>query len=158
MNITRVPGFESETCSRCGGSGNYSYCEMYGTTCFKCGGSGRMLTVRGRAAVAWQRARRTIKVADVQPGMRVRSGTLKPFVVVAVSQELVPTSKSLKDGVWVDNPRYVHLHGEPTGLMTFEHLDIEVLPRTPAEQVAEREAAIAYQATLTKAGKPRVRS
>lgn len=25
-------------CSRCGGTGNHSYCEMYGTTCFKCSG------------------------------------------------------------------------------------------------------------------------
>lgn len=29
-----------ETCSRCGGSGHYSYCDMYGTRCFKCAGSG----------------------------------------------------------------------------------------------------------------------
>lgn len=29
-----------KTCSRCGGSGEYSFCQMHGTTCFKCGGSG----------------------------------------------------------------------------------------------------------------------
>ena len=29
-----------ETCSRCGGSGNYSYNPMNGTTCFKCNGLG----------------------------------------------------------------------------------------------------------------------
>jgi rRNA maturation protein Nop10 len=29
-----------ETCSRCGGSGRYSWCQMYGDTCFKCGGKG----------------------------------------------------------------------------------------------------------------------
>lgn len=28
-------------CSRCGGSGNYSYNPLHGTTCFKCGGSGK---------------------------------------------------------------------------------------------------------------------
>jgi hypothetical protein len=27
-----------ETCSRCGGSGHYSFCPMYGTKCFKCSG------------------------------------------------------------------------------------------------------------------------
>jgi hypothetical protein len=32
-----------DTCSRCHGSGNYSYCQRYGTTCFKCGGSGKTL-------------------------------------------------------------------------------------------------------------------
>jgi len=27
-----------KTCSRCGGSGHYSYNQMYGTVCFKCNG------------------------------------------------------------------------------------------------------------------------
>jgi hypothetical protein len=38
-----------ETCTRCGGSGEYSYCQSHGTRCFKCGGSGKQafrLTVR----------------------------------------------------------------------------------------------------------------
>lgn len=30
-------------CSRCGGSGNYSYCPSHGTTCFKCGGHGKQM-------------------------------------------------------------------------------------------------------------------
>jgi len=28
----------TKTCPRCGGTGNYSFNQMYGTTCFKCGG------------------------------------------------------------------------------------------------------------------------
>ncbi len=31
------------TCSRCGGSGRYSYCQMYGDRCFGCSGSGKGL-------------------------------------------------------------------------------------------------------------------
>ena len=31
------------TCSRCGGSGRYSYCQMYGDRCFGCNGSGKGL-------------------------------------------------------------------------------------------------------------------
>lgn len=31
---------KAESCSRCGGCGEYSRCAMYGTTCFKCRGSG----------------------------------------------------------------------------------------------------------------------
>lgn len=27
-------------CPRCGGSGKYSFCTMYGDTCFKCNGLG----------------------------------------------------------------------------------------------------------------------
>lgn len=29
-----------KVCGRCGGSGHYSFCPMYGTTCFGCGGTG----------------------------------------------------------------------------------------------------------------------
>jgi hypothetical protein len=33
----------AEPCTRCGGSGSYSYCQMYGTRCFGCNGGGTML-------------------------------------------------------------------------------------------------------------------
>lgn len=36
--------YESETCTRCAGSGRYSYCQMYGDRCFKCQGKGRTYT------------------------------------------------------------------------------------------------------------------
>jgi len=35
-----------KTCNRCGGSGSYSYCQMYGTKCFGCAGAG-MVAVPG---------------------------------------------------------------------------------------------------------------
>jgi len=38
--------FETNTCGRCGGSGNYSYNQMHGSTCYGCGGSGLKLTKR----------------------------------------------------------------------------------------------------------------
>lgn len=44
--------FETTKCSRCMGSGHYSRCEMYGTTCFGCHGTGKVLSKRGRAALA----------------------------------------------------------------------------------------------------------
>lgn len=31
-----------QVCSRCGGGGHYSYCQMYGTKCFKCRGKGEV--------------------------------------------------------------------------------------------------------------------
>ena len=31
------------SCTRCGGSGEHSFCPMYGTTCFKCWGSGAVV-------------------------------------------------------------------------------------------------------------------
>src|ERR1017187_656491 len=41
---------ETETCSRCGGCGRYSYCQRFGDTCFKCSGVGKVYTKRGQAA------------------------------------------------------------------------------------------------------------
>ncbi len=32
-----------QACTRCEGSGKYSWCQTYGDTCFKCGGSGKAL-------------------------------------------------------------------------------------------------------------------
>ena len=39
--------YHRETCSRCGGTGQYSYCSAYGTMCFKCNGSGNQISKIG---------------------------------------------------------------------------------------------------------------
>jgi hypothetical protein len=44
--------YETAPCSRCGGSGRYSYCPGYGDRCFKCGGNGLQVSRRGKAAMA----------------------------------------------------------------------------------------------------------
>lgn len=41
QTAVKIPVIATRPCSRCGGSGHYSYCQMYGTRCFKCGGSGK---------------------------------------------------------------------------------------------------------------------
>jgi len=33
----------ADVCSRCGGSGEYSFCQAHGTTCFKCSGTGKTM-------------------------------------------------------------------------------------------------------------------
>ena len=71
-----IDRFESQPCSRCGGSGSYSYTSEWGSTCFKCGfrkgepGTGYQLTKAGAAArEAWIAANTTTKpAADVQVG------------------------------------------------------------------------------------------
>jgi len=37
---------ENDVCSRCNGSGEYSYSQKYGTVCFKCGGTGKKSIVK----------------------------------------------------------------------------------------------------------------
>ena len=50
MPTTPDPNFETETCTRCGGCGEYSFNLMHGTRCFRCGGKGWTFTTRGAEA------------------------------------------------------------------------------------------------------------
>lgn len=70
-------GFPVERCGRCGGSGTYSFCQMYGDTCFGCSGVGLVYAAKKPAEerAAWRkdlagvtRARR----CEVQAGDRIR--------------------------------------------------------------------------------------
>lgn len=63
--------FEAETCSRCGGSGHYSYCQRYGTTCFKCAGAKQVLTKRGRVAQALYTSLLSRPAYTLQPGDQI---------------------------------------------------------------------------------------
>lgn len=55
----------SVTCSRCGGCGNYSYCQMHGTTCFDCNGTGRGMPKLSAGLVA--AAREAVAAGKLQP-------------------------------------------------------------------------------------------
>lgn len=59
---------ETETCSRCGGTGHYSYNPMHGTICFKCHGSGLQYTKRGWKQKQVERKFRTRKASDYKVG------------------------------------------------------------------------------------------
>lgn len=60
--------FEYKPCGRCGGSGRYSYCQMYGDRCFGCAGRGWVLTKRGAAAARFFREKMMVPMEDVKPG------------------------------------------------------------------------------------------
>lgn len=146
--------FETETCTRCGGSGRHSYCQRYADTCFKCGGSGKALTRRGRAASAFLNSLRsvpagTIQVGDLiywEAGFSAKSGFAK---VTSVGPDTL-------------NPGLLTLALEAPWLAGGASYGCEpkVLVRkgwTAAEKAAQRAQAMAYQASLTKQGKPRKR-
>ena len=63
---------ETEICSRCCGTGNYSYCQSYGTRCFKCHGTGKQLTKRGKIVQARYNELRTLDAMDIKVGMRIK--------------------------------------------------------------------------------------
>lgn len=55
------------TCSRCGGSGRYSFNLIHGTTCYGCGGTGKQKTKPRPKAVRW-----AVLGTDRNTGERVR--------------------------------------------------------------------------------------
>lgn len=151
--------FETETCDRCGGTGMYSYCETYGRTCFQCRGRKVALTKRGRAARQFFDESRKMLVADLKPGMWLWIDGVPGFSrsdkYRIESIEAAPPSKQL-DGTMAPMVEItaVSKKGEHYGIVTYPNSKQTVL-RSKAENDALIEAALIYQASLTKTGKPR---
>lgn len=75
--------FESKVCSRCGGSGNFSFNHKDGTMCYGCNGTGSKLTKRGTAALKFFQDSLTIPASELAVGMRIKESVLsKKFVVI----------------------------------------------------------------------------
>lgn len=145
--------YESDPCTRCGGSGHYSFNQVSGTICFKCRGSGAQLTPRGKAALAFANSLLDRKIeelsgedrfqyVDAFRGRRYNGCTAVEVEGFALSADGTPLpafevrSSSGKVLVVTGAGTKVRLH--PT-----------------AEQMDQ---IIAYQDSLTKAGKPRKRA
>jgi hypothetical protein len=144
--MTRKLLFENVTCSRCAGSGHYSYCQIYGTTCFKCAGDGVTLTARGKAAQAWLTARRKKPGREVVVGDTVLIDGIPGFSASkwAKVTEITGTGAEHKM-VTVDK------RGETLALNGFWDSAVRVAMSKEAAAILKTEA-LAYQATLTKAG------
>jgi hypothetical protein len=144
-------GFEIESCGRCGGSGQYSFNPMDGTRCFGCGGSGYKLTKRGRVAKArfhelLQKKASEVKVGDYlydfiglgagRCWQKVVGNRIDELNKGMIIMELSRKGKSVGSlGLWPG-----------TMVMSVE------CEEDRQEYLAE---ALAYQASLTKLGKPR---
>lgn len=77
---------ESEPCTRCGGSGHYSYCSMYGTVCFRCNGRKRTLTARGAATSTFLRGLREVAGDQIKAGDVIKlDGAVRRVVEVRQS-------------------------------------------------------------------------
>jgi hypothetical protein len=154
---TETRNLERVACSRCGGSGNFSYCPMYGTTCFKCNGKGETLTKRGAAAVEYLRGLRSRKASDLKVGDRIKT-TFGWKEVVRLSPAVQEWRSKTGTGDWVDHRREgvdVVLTGSCCIHCTAEEV-VEVL-LSKDEQERTLTLALEYQAKLTKAGTPRKR-
>src|SRR5215467_1087703 len=159
--------FESEICSRCGGSGHYSYCQMWGTICFKCKGRKRVYTKRGAAAALYLENLRKKAAKDFVPGdllwcdgvpgftkgkfYRVTGTRIKTAAEKAAAgySSLNPATMKMEppthDSIVIDCDGY--------GLETSPDA-MERKGCSAEEKAATMKQALAYQATLTKQGKP----
>lgn len=145
MTIT----YEKETCGRCYGSGQYSFNQVDGSRCYGCGGTGQRLTKRGKAAKAFADTILNVPIDQVQVGQRVTSTCMSGRTTINVQRiERKAHGKRLVDGEWIPM-LCTYLYGE-----THEIAGSGIRVRlTPTAEQAEQ--IMAYQASLTKAGKPR---
>lgn len=151
--------FETEICSRCGGTGEYSYCESHGTKCFKCRGKKVALTKRGATAMQYLEHLQTKEAKDAKVGDTIKVNDLHysyKASIVEIRDE-VQEGSSLKDGVMVP-------YSMPVKVIVTNHskfgrsslqcpLDYKV--RTYPTSDDNKSKALEYQSNLTKAGKPR---
>jgi hypothetical protein len=137
--------FETETCTRCGGCGRYSYCQMYGDTCFKCNGKGKTYTARGQAAKAYYTSLCSAPLSELTVGMEIwcenffgKSGwsAITSIHPDELNEGMVTVETArLSQGVWAKE------------VNTFR-------VRQTAEQVQAKQAqAIAFERSLNKNGK-----
>jgi hypothetical protein len=149
---------ETETCSRCGGSGKYSYCQMYGDTCFKCRGAGKVYTKRGQAAVDFLRTLRSKRADQFKTGelFYMESG---PFnkggfcqiesIRIVTAAEAQAAGNSYK--VDTMNIRFT-AESKMGGFSGLAAGSMHRRALTAAEKSATMQQALDYQDTLTKQG------
>ena len=147
---TPLTEIETVPCSRCGGSGQYSYCSMYGSTCFKCGGAKRVFTKRGLAAHNYLVALRSSPAEHVVPGMLVKmsfgmTGEVHAFAKCTKSE---PNTLNSADG-WLIEAEHPKLGG--VGYHC-NRLTMIRVGQTAERKQATLLQAIKYQSELKKDG------
>jgi hypothetical protein len=156
--------FETQTCTRCHGTGKHSYCERFRDVCFKCQGDGITLTKRGQAAQAYYIASCTIPVTQVKVGDVIQTTGLTHgavaykyrAVVTEITEGVSGARRIVNDVVQPADPVLVlktknPKFGEQTSSMP---LDAKIRVYR-ADDTTRLENALEYQSTLTKVGKVR---
>jgi hypothetical protein len=133
-------GFEKEVCSRCGGTGHYSWCQAYGSKCFKCLGTGYALSKRGTAGMNYYIESLHKDLSDIKIGDYIRFS--------------VGSKWSLFEGVEDDelNPGRITIKTHRSTLGTYP--GTKIMSVVNDDEMTEKQIeAIRYQTRLTKSGK-----
>ncbi len=136
--VTTREMFETTECSRCGGSGHYSYNTMHGSMCYGCKGRGWQLIRNGSKALdAWKAAYTvTVAVRDLVAGDKVMvndSMRGREVCCTVESSELDDINQELNPGYWM-----VRFSSGPIGGHGFVSGDSTL--RRPASQEDKRAA------------------
>ena len=141
--------FEHQTCTRCGGGGKYSFNQMDGDRCYGCSGTGLKLTKRGAAAkVEYQRLLER-PAGEVKVGDSVYDYLSLNGSRVWLKVDSVATS-SLNSDIAIELSR----KGKPAFTRLTSPAAILCSVTTEAQRLGFLAQALAYQAKLTKVGKP----
>lgn len=144
--------FENETCGRCAGTGKFSYNQIDGDRCYGCQGAGVRLTKRGAAAKAFYVESQQTPVAELKPGMFVWDDTFgkaaKFLPLLAIEQS--GSYQQRAEG----RCHYVNVKTSRCGYLVFPDSKVRAV-RDEEHRQQLIQAALAFQSTLTKTGKPR---
>ena len=135
--------YEKSTCGRCAGSGRHSFNMVDGSVCYGCAGSGEKLTKRGAEAKRFADERLETTAAEFTKLTGRRAIFRSPgcpkmvFSAMMVSGAGYTPLCRMKDGTVVE------------GAMTLcASSKVRLIPTDD-----DKEAIMAYQSSLTKAGK-----
>lgn len=145
--------FEAKFCSRCGGSGKFLFNVMDGDRCYGCHGSGIQLTARGKAAKAHLISLQQIQVSELRPGMFIFDNEINKFLPI-LEIGTKPCGWQIVGG------ERIPLIGINTRRYSLGLIGTSVVRavRSEEERRAQVAAALEYQGTLTKQGKPSKRA
>jgi hypothetical protein len=130
--------FERVECSRCGGTGRYSFNLKDGNKCYGCKGKGLKLTKRGTAANKWMTEKLLVNVEDIVIGDRIQDGGTR-FTVMGIKI----ADESISFGA--------KFNGEPWEMGFLKGSKVKTIPSNENREALLIQA-IEYQSTLTKQG------
>lgn len=147
--IKSLHPLETTPCTRCGGSGSYSFCTAHGSRCFKCGGKKRVQTKRAAIAVAYITSLRV----DIKPAKELALGDVVKYDSFYTNQrgwaEITKVESSLLNAGHIS----YEVKGVNMSMGMHGNTTVEVLhERLPANDTWLQ--GIALQNSLTKMGKP----
>ena len=143
---TNKAGFEVTTCSRCGGTGHYSFNQINGTTCFGCNGGKVKLTARGAAAHALFVASTSVPTSEIVVGDKIfRDGGWRLVRSITLRPAAARYNGVSYDYISLETQRIVYSQSPAT---------LVRVSRGAAAWAAKLAEALAYQATLGVSGKP----